>query len=69
MPKRPKLLPCPFCGDEHPGIWKSEMTRIAFVSCTDCRAESHHHRTVTQAVAAWNRRTPPPPRERDQGEG
>lgn len=49
------LKPCPFCD----GIARiREMPTFVHVGCDSCHAAGPAHRTLEQAVAAWNRRVP-----------
>lgn len=61
-----KLLPCPFCGWEHPQIIDDELTKnkeqthISWWGyCTRCSAEGQWADTKPQAVIYWNTRTQP----------
>lgn len=57
-----KLLPCPFCGGEAE-IWRAsaDPKRPAWVGCMGRCAVlvSREYETTEEAIAAWNRRTPP----------
>lgn len=57
MTTTPKLLPCPFCGDE-PDIMDGPDTSFPYVVCIECdvRLEGPYEAHV---VAAWNRRPSP----------
>ena len=56
------LLPCPFCGGEAE-IWRAsaDPKRPAWVGCMGRCAVlvSREYETTEEAIAAWNRRTPP----------
>jgi len=56
------LLPCPFCGGEAE-IWRAsaDPKRPAWVGCMGRCAVlvSRGYETTEEAIAAWNRRTPP----------
>lgn len=56
-----KLEPCPYCGDYGAEVAESNVTSIfgglkKAVFCNLCFAEGPTAETVTNAVAAWNRR-------------
>lgn len=48
------LLPCPFCGNEHPTC--NDQVGIAWVSCDQCEMEGPPKDFLVQAMAAWNTR-------------
>lgn len=47
------LKPCPFCGSSNLQIQK---TRVYWVECEDCTAQTEWGRTQRIAVANWNKR-------------
>jgi Lar family restriction alleviation protein len=70
------LLPCPFCGGEAATYKESRDERFGYralnrVSCQSCGAQVHVNdpgdvngwaidNAMPEAIAAWNRRAPPP---------
>jgi len=53
----PKLLPCPFCGNKYPIA--SDITNYGCsVECKECAAQSAIQDSMSDAIAAWNKRTP-----------
>jgi len=63
-----KLLPCPFCGGEaellkgDPGLYSAEnhlYHALKAVVCDQCISSSGWYLHEEEAIAAWNRRTPP----------
>ena len=57
-----ELLPCPFCGDKRVRI-KTRASGFLAGECVGCSAQSHCAFTKPEAIAAWNRRSPPEPAE------
>ena len=62
------LLPCPFCGGEaellkgDPGLYSAEnhlYHALKAVVCDQCISSSGWYLHEEEAIAAWNRRTPP----------
>ncbi len=51
------LKPCPFCGSSD-----VDMFQVS-IMCTPCAAEGPTANTTKEAIAAWNRRTPPAAQE------
>ena len=51
-----KILPCPFCGGE-----AEIRTNFVhhFAICKECNTVSDYMNSKAEAIAAWNRRTPP----------
>lgn len=57
-----ELLPCPFCGGEASIVQHEKGKWLVF--CADvygCGTEGWYEVTPTDAIAAWNRRTPTMP--------
>lgn len=52
-----KLLPCPFCGgsDIETSVGLSEM-HDGEINCNDCGGNVGNHPSLSEAIAAWNRR-------------
>lgn len=57
-----KLLPCPFCASSDVHLRRHLPAQMSWVSCRDCglEAPSETGTTDEDAVAYWNRRSPPP---------
>jgi len=57
-----KLLPCPFCGNEEPGVRVREFhnPECARVECIHCGigTDTSENQSKTEAVRVWNTRTP-----------
>lgn len=55
-----ELKPCPFCGDENPGVEGQMHTELGFVYfhvyCTACGASGLWHLIKERAISAWNKR-------------
>lgn len=51
--KKPKPLPCPFCGGK--ANIKPSSSGF-FVECNDCTARTYYYEKRSVAVEAWNRR-------------
>lgn len=49
---------CPFCGFDKPDV-RDNRTDAFWVDCPVCGAETTGFDTPAEAIAAWNRRTPP----------
>jgi len=67
MNKRTKLLPCPFCGHDlaHVGKHPAPLGAWSYsVQCGWCRGSGAVWIEQSDAIAAWNRRAPPPGRPR-----
>lgn len=56
----PKLLPCPHCGAE--ASWCRFPQGSSWIECSHFCLDAHDAHDDAAAVAAWNRRTAPPPR-------
>jgi Lar family restriction alleviation protein len=53
------LKACPFCGSSDVHIVKDNYgNSLWWVACYNCGAESKPHKSIAEAVEAWNRRTP-----------
>lgn len=58
-----KLQPCPFCGDVNPSMQGQTDRTLsyepsAWVECETCGAQSRGFCRTSEAMEAWNRRTP-----------
>lgn len=57
------LLPCPFCGNEEPGIRirRFENPTFALVECCHCEASisAQECPTEEEAIVRWNTRVSP----------
>jgi Lar family restriction alleviation protein len=51
------LLGCPMCGRAAEFVSPSDLA--CYVMCESCGICTSEHRTEAEAIAAWNRRTPP----------
>ena len=71
------LLPCPFCG-WHVHFWEDDLGPnfvsrfVVKVRCFGCRTEQttsgdDQDETYAAAIAAWNRRTPEPGKDGNNG--
>lgn len=58
-PATDALLPCPFCRSA-PLMLHEGSVAFSWVRCPKCGCETGDAGSPEQAVAAWNRRTPPP---------
>ena len=54
LKSKPKLLPCPFCGDQNPEhhVWTNGST----VQCTKCHASCGEVRSSDDVTKLWNSR-------------
>jgi Lar family restriction alleviation protein len=63
-----ELLPCPFCGSDGEEVSVCGHLRASGhndgwnVRCYVCHVETAYEETKAEALAAWNRRSPPHPR-------
>lgn len=53
------LLPCPFCGGEGAITPHVHALALKAVVCDQCSSSSGWYLHEEEAIAAWNRRTPP----------
>ena len=59
MASEVKLKHCPFCGGEAElafSVNDKGNYKLFWVSCTQCRCETHIESAKRKAVARWNRR-------------
>jgi hypothetical protein len=67
-----ELRPCPFCGNDAPrkriqideSLWSHAAVDWLTIVCDECDCQSVSSEVHTDVIAAWNRRTPEPPKER-----
>lgn len=61
MTKKPKLLPCPFCGHEFTQKEVNDQYDCAFVECSHCDAQGPYilidYDNPLEAINAWNTRS------------
>ncbi len=55
----PKLLPCPFCGDEAEYVRRGTSRQSCIVACTNCGAKHESSDQDWYNGKSWNHRVAP----------
>lgn len=63
MSERESLKPCPFCGETPRVTSRTYVADRRFEVAHTCDATRDSHRTVADAITAWNTRARPEPSE------
>lgn len=53
----PELKPCPFCGNNFPKIYCSQVYESYYGYCSNCGVKTRKTDTKEEAIEVWNRRT------------